>query len=116
MSSFTYQNWEKTVLTKSAVKPKRYPRTEKKSVDNFDPEHQTNTTVSNKTLASAIQKARAEKKMSQSDLDRKCNFPKNTVRNYENCKAVVKPNELNKLNRVLNVKLPRPKKVKKVKS
>ena len=112
MSSFSHQQWDKVVLSKKPKPNNFHSQNEKKSNDNFDPDQQTNITISNKTLAIAIQKARAEKKITQTEVDRSCNFPKNTVRDYENCKAVINSNQLNKLNRVFGVKLPRPKKTK----
>lgn len=110
MSSHNHQDWEKVVLTKKTKTAPTFVHTEKKSVNNFDPEQQTKLTVSNLELANALRNTRTEKKISQSQLDQSCNFPKNTVRDYENCKAVINPNQLNKLNTVLGVKLPRPKK------
>ena len=60
-------------------------------------------------LGQAIQSGRTAKKMSQSDLDKKCNFPANTVKNYESGKAIVKPSDITKMEHELGVKLPRPK-------
>ena len=112
MSSFSHQQWDSVILSKKTKTNKSHTRSEKKSIGIFDPEQQTKNTVSNKTLSSAIRKARSEKKLSQTAVDKACNFPKNTVRDYENCKAVINPNQLNKLNSFFGVKLPRPKKTK----
>lgn len=112
MSSYEHQDWKKVVLSKNAKTKtnNNHGNNEKKLVDKFDPENQTKLNVSNHELANAIRKIRSEKKMSQSEVDKSCDFPKNTVRDYENCKAVIDPNQLNKLNRLFGVKLPRPKK------
>ena len=75
----------------------------------FDPENTTKPTVSNHDLGLAIQRARAAKNsMTQSELDKACNFPKNTSRDYENGTAVIQHEQLNKMNSVLGTKLPRP--------
>lgn len=62
-------------------------------------------------LGRAIQTARTAKNMKQSDLDKACNFPANTVRNYENGTAIVNQAQITKMERALGsgTKLPRPK-------
>jgi ribosome-binding protein aMBF1 (putative translation factor) len=61
-------------------------------------------------LSKQIQQARCAKEppLSQKDLDKKCNFPSNTVRDYENGTASVVPSQLAILSRELNVQLKRP--------
>lgn len=61
-------------------------------------------------LSRQIQQARCAKNppLSQKDLDKKCNFPSNTVRDYENGTATVIPDQLNILSRELGVQLKRP--------
>jgi ribosome-binding protein aMBF1 (putative translation factor) len=81
-----------------------------RQANDFDPETVKAPTISSKDLANAIQAGRQAKNLKQSDLDKLCNFPLNTTRDYESCKAVVNPNQLNTYNRVLDVKLPRPNK------
>jgi putative transcription factor len=83
-----------------------------KDANDFDPENISKLPTSTLELKHAIQEARKNKKMSQADLDKACNFPRNTIRDYENGKAVLVPDQLNKMNTVLGVKLPRPKKTK----
>lgn len=63
-------------------------------------------------LSKEIQKARMkiEPPMSQKDLDHKCNFPPNTIKNYECGKANVNSQQLNTIEKHLGVKLPRPSK------
>lgn len=60
------------------------------------------------SLGKALEKARSAKKLSQSDLDKKCSFPANTVKSYENSTAVINQQYLSKLEKELGVKLPRP--------
>ena len=61
-------------------------------------------------LSKQIQQARCAKEppVSQRDLDKKCNFPPNTVRDYENGTATVIPVQLTILSRELGVQLKRP--------
>jgi ribosome-binding protein aMBF1 (putative translation factor) len=106
-----HQDWEERILKKKIVKKQtNNHRKVNRGANDFDPENVKKPIMSNKELGSAIQKARTAKNFTQSQLDQMCNFPKNTIKNYEQGKAIVKPNELNKLNRILGVKLPRPKK------
>ena len=44
----------------------------------------------------------------QRELDNLCMFPKNTISKYENGKAIIDHNQLNRLEKELGVKLPRP--------
>jgi ribosome-binding protein aMBF1 (putative translation factor) len=83
-----------------------------KKANDYDPEHVEAPATSSIDLGRAIQAARSEKdpKWTQDDLNNKCSFPKNTIRNYENGTATVDPSQLDKMNRVLGVTLPRPKK------
>ena len=89
----------------------------KKLCSDFDPENMQKVVVSTRDLANAIRIARAKlpsssnptESMTQMELDKMCCFPANTIKNYENCTAKIVPEQLNKLNRVLHVVLPRPK-------
>lgn len=81
-----------------------------KSDNDFDPENISKPVTSTLELKLAIQQARTTKKWTQSDLDKLCNFPSGTIRDYENGTAVIKADQLNKLNKAFGVKLPRPKK------
>jgi putative transcription factor len=60
-------------------------------------------------LGKKIQTARVAKNMKQVDLDKVCNFPRNTIRDYENSTCVTKQDQITKMERALGVKLPRPK-------
>ena len=83
-----------------------------KKANDFDPEHVVPPATSSIDLGRAIQAARTgkEPKWSQDDLNNKCSFPKNTIRDYENGSATIDPSQLDKMNRILGVTLPRPKK------
>lgn len=76
----------------------------------FDPENTQKPIVSNHDLGLAIQQARCAKTKTQSELDKACNFPKNTTKEYENGTAIILHEQLNKMNNVLETKLPRPNK------
>lgn len=61
------------------------------------------------SLGRQIQTARMAKNMTQSDLDKACNFPANTTKSYENSHAIINPVYVTKMQNVLGVKLTRPK-------
>ena len=82
----------------------------KKVATDFDPENISQPLTSNIDLGKAIALARASKGLSQADVDKQCNFPKNTVRDYENGKAIINHDFISKLNNVLGTRLPRPSK------
>lgn len=65
-------------------------------------------TMSN-DMCKNIQQARCNKKMSQEDLAKKCNLPKDVIRDYENGKAVPKKSDLIKISRNLGINLQMPK-------
>jgi len=132
--SGNYQDWTPVVLTKSIPKTKneqiKSKNVEIKTVNktskdpnillnssdanNYDPENISKLVVSSHDLGLSLQQARVAKGFkSQSDLDKACNFPANTTKTYENGTAIVKPNEISVMNRILGVKLPKLKKEKK---
>ena len=61
-----------------------------------------------KSLARAIQQGRQAKKMTQKDLATAINEKPQVVGEYESGKAIPNPQIINKLERALGVKLPRP--------
>jgi hypothetical protein len=90
-----------------------------KSANDFDPEHIKKPPTSNIEMGKAIERGRMakkiikngeEKSMTQADLDRICNLPPNTVKNYENANSdtVVIPAHLLAIERALAIKIPRP--------
>lgn len=60
-----------------------------------------------------IQEARVKVGLTQINLAQQCGLPKEVIRDYENGSAVIKQNELDKINRTLNLQLkkPKPKKI-----
>lgn len=52
-------------------------------------------------IKTALQKARVSKGLTQDQLNEKLSLTKGTIRDYENGKAVLNQNVLNKINRVL---------------
>ena len=58
-------------------------------------------------LSKAIAQGRLNKKMSQADLDKTLNLPKGTINSYEAKTAIPNRALLSKIERILNVKLPR---------
>ncbi len=119
--SFQHQDWNKVILKN----PNANKTTNKKNgpaghavpaghakPENFDPSNIQNVNISSNELGKAISKARSEKKLKQDQLDKLCCFPANTINKYENGKAVVVSSQITKMNSVLGVVLPRPKKIK----
>jgi putative transcription factor len=58
-------------------------------------------------MGKQISEARVAKKISQKQLANMINLPQKTIQDYENGKAKVDGNIINKLNRVLNIKIHR---------
>lgn len=134
--SMQYQDWDNVVLKKhDTVHQKEKKSNEidspslvrrqtsnspgvkvnsKKVIHEFDPENISAPTTSTHELGIAIQQARIAENnklkmnLTQTELDNLCSFPKNTIRDYENSSAIINPEQLNKINRVLGIKLPRP--------
>lgn len=63
-------------------------------------------------LGKQIQTARLKKKITQSELDKKCNLPVNTTQKYENGTAIVNSAQLQKMSKILGVQIKAPKKQK----
>lgn len=86
--------------------------------DSADPETLPTVLMTNDSLSTAMKKARNAKimpnglPMTQTDLDKAAQVPKNTVRDYENGSAVYNSDHVNKIAQALGVTLPRPKRQK----
>lgn len=128
-NKFSHQNWDPIVInrkpkaiinnnpTKSTKKPhntsqvtvsnKNVTALPRNIVNDFDPENMIKPATSTGELARAIQNARTAKNMKQTDLDNACSFPKNTVRDYEKGTAKINHLQINKMETVLGVTLPR---------
>lgn len=57
------------------------------------------------SLSNKIKDGRNAKNLTQEQLNTLCSFPKNTVSKYENGKATVNQTELNKMSKILGVKI-----------
>lgn len=110
----------KTVLRNSspnanATNTVKHPKNILNDSTNPDPETLPTVLMTNTNLSSAMKTARNSKimpnglPMTQSDLDKASQVPKNTVRDYENGSAIYCADHVNKIARTLNVTLPRPK-------
>lgn len=114
--SFSHQDWTQVVLKKSipaqkkSVTPQSQEAIRANKIDNGEITIPTSSLV----LQKQIQQARTAKGMTQNDLNVRCNFPKNTVQQYENGNAVVNMAHVSKMSKILGVKLiaPKPKKIK----
>jgi putative transcription factor len=117
--SHPHQDWKKVILNNNRpfgnINNNNHPFKDinnNKKPEDFDPSNIQKVNTSSNELGKAISKARTEKKLSQVDLDKKCCFQANTIKNYENGTAIVNSNQITKMNSVLGVVLPRPKKIK----
>jgi len=136
MSGFAHQDWKPIVLHKKPLRPqdlqspralnqalrqggqidtlkKDYAKSAKSAlpVPIHKLEDNTREDFHHKTLPSetkmAIINARTAKKWSQDDLARHINEPVRTIKDYESGKAIPHPQILNKMSRVLGIKLKR---------
>jgi putative transcription factor len=104
------KNGTMEIVRKQTSTNKKTNQVAPKMANDFDPEHISAPKHSTLDLACAIRNARVAKEMKQADLDRVCNFPPNTVQQYENGTAIINSQQLIKLDRALGLTLPRPKK------
>jgi len=125
MSGPITQDYQQVILRRRLTKEEEMQRgntvTEKKYTSGTN--HQSSSAVdfrklenekvtlpySTAQLGKSIMQARTAKGIKQSDLDKSCCFPANTVRDYENGSCIVKQDQISKMERALGVKLPRPK-------
>lgn len=107
---YPHQDWKPVVLKKSQPTKhiqKRDGNKERKKIESDDPEPLKTLGLS---AAKQIQQARLSKKWSQKDLANKLNIKPNLIKDYETGKVVPNPQILNKINRLLGIKIQRPKK------
>jgi ribosome-binding protein aMBF1 (putative translation factor) len=64
--------------------------------------------ISNAILSKQLQTARLSKKLSQDELNKICNLPPNTIKNYELNKAIAKTSELSAIGKKLGISLKMP--------
>jgi ribosome-binding protein aMBF1 (putative translation factor) len=106
----THQDWEPVILTKT-VKTEPKPLAPKNPLDTNELFVPPKINVELKT---AIQQARMAQKLSQKELATKMAIPLATIHSYENGTAIPNNAFIAKLEKVLNTKLPRVVKNKKV--
>lgn len=101
-----WQDWTPVVIKKPSPKPAPTP-TKPKELDEIGKIQHTTL-----ELRKQIQNARVAKKMSQTELANQINEKPNVIQAYENGKAIPSNQILQKLRRVLGVKLTSPPKPK----
>lgn len=110
--SFT-QDFNTTILKKSnhGDKSVKYTNTNLTTGINLNAIEQDKSKPPKVTIemSKIIQKARSDKKMTQSDLAKSCNLNIQIIKSYENTSAIAKQNELIIINRVLATQLKMPK-------
>jgi len=113
-SDFVHQDWEPVVLKKTATQNKtsKFQPSEQSIRDKKIENNEIMLQTSSITLRKQIQQARAAKALTQDQLNVQCNFPKGTIQRYENGSAIVNNAHVNKMSRILNVKLSAPKPIK----
>ena len=109
---FIHQDWNEVVLQKPIeIKHSTSSNNKSKSLNKLD---QNETIVSlpktNLELKTAIQKGRIAKKMSQKQLASQMNVSVQMISQYENGKAIPNNSFISRIEKVLQVKLPRIKK------
>jgi putative transcription factor len=107
----SFQDWEKVFMTNNKDKNEKIVTKQKPIVDTHQAEPLPKITVELKT---AIQQARLAKKISQKDLAQKLNLPVSIIIDYEKGSAIPNNSFIAKLEKTLEVKLPRIKKIKPV--
>lgn len=98
-----WQDWTPVVIKKSPPKPIPKPTRSKELGELGTIQH---TTLE---LRKQIQNARMAKQMSQAELAKQINEKPNVIQAYENGKAIPSTQILQKLRKVLGVKLAKPK-------
>ena len=106
------QDWKPVIFKKKTSSEKEHQKINsmrvshgtKKIVENPD-SFQINKVT--KKMGKQISTARLSEKLSQKELANKINISSKTVQDYENGKARPNGNIINKLNRVLNIKIVR---------
>lgn len=115
-----FQDWTPIVLHKqiSSTDAARsghvisIPKYSTNSINKFIDDNEIHPiNISTKEIGLVIQNGRKQKNLSQKDLDKLCNFPPNTCQLYENGKAVIVTEQLNKIAKHLGIKIPRHKKI-----
>jgi putative transcription factor len=110
-----HQDWTTVILTKNSEKlytEKQIKEYEEKQKQKLEKKKEKENEIQkplkvNYEFKKALMQARLSKKISQKDLANKLNVPLNTISDYENGKIVPNNAFISKMEKVLNVKLPR---------
>jgi ribosome-binding protein aMBF1 (putative translation factor) len=120
-----HQDWNTTVLTKKLstndkiikgilkkdiVEKKDACKNKQNITNDIDPKKLEENEIGTlptpgMNLCKQISTARVDKKISQKDLDKKCNFVSGTVQKYENGTAIYHQHEIDKMSKMLGVTL-----------
>ena len=126
MSGYSHQDWEPVILNPGAANQQKQKTTISKPITNKQSRNSSSRRLQKieeqaeegnyklETLdldtKKAIMQARQAKGWSQKELAVQCNLNQNTIRDYESGKLIPPPDHMNKMSRVLGVRLRRKKK------
>ena len=106
------QDWETIILRKPVQIQKNKPASSSNKT-NYQKKLESDELIIpkkiNLNLKKAIQTARTSKKISQKEFASKLGVPVQTITQYENGKAIPNNAFISKMEKILNVKLPRVK-------
>lgn len=122
MYDYSHQDWKPVIIKKKpkskkeALKKGYGVTTKKKNVSNKikknnisnDMDEQPKLKKINVNLRNIMQKARTDLNLKQKDFAQRLNLPISIVKNYESGKAIPSSHILNKMSKVLKVKLQGP--------
>jgi len=101
-----HQDFKTLYLRKSKPKPKQTHTFQKERGDVTDDTQKPFKKIGH-DFKQALLKARQAKSMSQKDLAQKINVKPTVIQNYETGKVIPNGEIINKMNRVLGIKLPK---------
>ena len=105
------QDWTPVILKKDKPKVKQPQFVNSTSVGKVNVDNEGDETVKIKkisyNMAQLITKTRTEKKLTQVDLAKSCNFDKKIISDIERGDCIYNPQHINKISRVLGIKIPR---------
>jgi len=100
-----HQDWKTVVLRKSEKKVDRPRAVGHKKISNLDSDDPDAPKTMGLSAGKQIQSGRCAKKLSQKELAQKINVKPQVISDYESGKAIPNRAILNKLNRVLDIKI-----------
>jgi len=106
-----YQDWTPVVLRKDKPQVKKPQFVNNTSLGKVNVDNDGDETVKIKkvtyNMAQLITKTRTDKKLTQVELARSCNFDKKIIADIERGDCVYNAMHINKIARVLGIKIPR---------